>query len=275
MSDHVELSQLAALLPLGTLGDEDERRIEAHLREGCAECEAALRGSAAVADELALAIEPVEPSPQLRARVLAHAAREARSGARARTRPPRRRSRLLDGLAALAAAAAALVVVGLGLEVRDQRRALDVARARTAELEERLTDATRESARLGRELTDAERVVSELTSEATRTVSLASTGALPNASARAFFDPDARRLVLVVYDLPPTPPGKTYQLWVIAGGPPISAGVFDVAEGGQARHEATALPSVSGPVTIAVTVEPAGGLPAPSTPPVLAGTGGI
>ena len=104
------------------------------------------------------------------------------------------------------------------------------------------------------------------------TVALASTGTLPDASARAFLDPEGRRLLLVVYDLPPPPPGQSYQLWVILGGEPVSAGVFDVGPGGRARHEAASLPPIEGPVTIAVTVEPAGGLPKPSGPMVLAGS---
>ena len=59
---------------------------------------------------------------------------------------------------------------------------------------------------------------------------------------------------------------------MIVGGEPVSAGVFDVGPGGRGRHEAASLPPIEGPVTIAVTVEPAGGLPKPSGPVVLAGS---
>ena len=79
--------------------------------------------------------------------------------------------------------------------------------------------------------------------------------------------------MLVVYELPPPPPGRSYQLWVIVGGEPVSAGVFEVDAGrAQPATRRRTLPPIEGPVTIAVTVEPAGGLPKPSGPMVLAGS---
>ena len=73
MRDHQELLELAALLPLGALDAEDERRLEEHLRGGCAECEEALRDAVAVVDALAEDVAPLEPSPALRERILARA----------------------------------------------------------------------------------------------------------------------------------------------------------------------------------------------------------
>lgn len=270
MRDHQELLELAALLPLGTMGAEDEQQLEEHLRGGCAECEAALRGAAEVVDALAEDVEPMQPSPALRARILARAEAEAPPRGGRATRAPRARRRWL--VPALAAAAGLLLAVGLGLEVRDLRGALAAAQQQVARLEAALSGAAEERAGLERELAGAQRTLGELTARETRTVALAATGPLPDASARAFLDPAGRRLVLVVYDLPPPPPGQSYQLWVIVGGEPVSAGVFDVQPGGGARHEASALPSIEGPVTIAVTVEPAGGVPKPTGPIVLAGS---
>ena len=78
--------------------------------------------------------------------------------------------------------------------------------------------------------------------------------------------------MLVVYELPPPPPGQSYQLWVIAGGAPVSAGVFDLDPDGRARYATRSEPPLDGPVTIAVTLEPEGGRPQPTGPMVLAGT---
>src|SRR4029434_9283724 len=104
-----------------------------------------------------------------------------------------------------------------------------------------------------RQLAAAETTLADLTARATRTVALAGTGPAPEASARAYLDPESQRLVLVVYQLPPPPPGRAYQLWVIAGGEPVSAGVFEVDPAGDTRYATTAQPALSGPVTIAVT----------------------
>jgi anti-sigma-K factor RskA len=288
MSEHQDLLELAALLPLGTLSPEDEARIDAHLRGGCGECEAAVRASAAVVDALALTVEALEPTPELRARLLTRAAEAGASRAVPPPAPLRaliapRRARLA---VAVALAASLALAVGLGLEVRELRGALGAARESVAGLEAALADASGERARLAAELAaaaaersglegrlaDAERTLSGLTSRETRTVALAGTDQAPAAAARAFLDPETRRLVLVVYELPPPPPGRSYQLWVIVGGEPTSAGVFDVDPAGRTRYETAEVPAIEGAVTIAVTVEPAGGLPKPSGPLVLAGS---
>jgi anti-sigma-K factor RskA len=285
--EHQELLDLAALLPLGTLSHEDERLLEAHLRGGCAECEAAIRASAEVVDALALTVAPLDPSPELRTRLLARAAADegapGRSAPAGRLRAPHRGARLAAGLAL---AASVLLAAGLGLEVRQLRGALGAARESVARLEGALADATGERDRLAARVSEAsaeraglegrlasaERTLADLTAREARSVALAGTEHAPAAAARAFLDPETRRLLLVVYDLPPPPPGRSYQLWVIVGGEPVSAGVFDVDVTGRTRYEAAATPPLEGAVTIAVTVEPAGGLPKPSGPMVLAGS---
>jgi anti-sigma-K factor RskA len=76
-------------------------------------------------------------------------------------------------------------------------------------------------------------------------------------------------VVLFVHGLPAPPPGKTYQLWLIAAGAPIGAGVFGVDESGSARHTAVAPVPLDAAVTVAVTLEPAGGVEQPTGPVVL------
>ncbi|MFE3545988.1 anti-sigma factor domain-containing protein [Nocardia sp. NPDC059177] len=63
-------------------------------------------------------------------------------------------------------------------------------------------------------------------------------------------------------DLPALPADRTYQLWIVpTGGAPRSVAVMD--------DPATVVTAVDATDTLAVTVEPAGGSPAPS-PPVIA-----
>jgi anti-sigma-K factor RskA len=90
----------------------------------------------------------------------------------------------------------------------------------------------------------------------------------PTASGRIIWNEKAGGR-LYVTGLPPAPPGKTYELWTIAGAAPRPAGTFDVdPAGGAARPVA---PADDGPVKVfAVTLEPAGGVPAPTGPMVLA-----
>jgi anti-sigma-K factor RskA len=76
------------------------------------------------------------------------------------------------------------------------------------------------------------------------------------------------RAVLVVKNMPPVPEGKTYQIWVIEDDVPKPSGLF------KPRQDSVAAvvehPLESGDV-IAVTVEPEGGSPKPTSDPMLAG----
>jgi anti-sigma-K factor RskA len=67
----------------------------------------------------------------------------------------------------------------------------------------------------------------------------------------------------LVTSLPPAPSGKTYQLWVIEGGAPRSAGLYG---GGRS---VLVHGRVEPGATVAVTVERAGGASAPTTKPIL------
>ena len=63
MSDHRELKELAELLVLGTLETTDRERLEAHLQDGCQECEEVIRAASRMADQLVLAVPCVtEPT---------------------------------------------------------------------------------------------------------------------------------------------------------------------------------------------------------------------
>jgi anti-sigma-K factor RskA len=60
-------------------------------------------------------------------------------------------------------------------------------------------------------------------------------------------------------NLPAVPEGKQYQLWAIVGGKPVSAGVFDSGSGAELQM----LQVVPQAEAFAVTLEKAGGVPAP------------
>ena len=103
-------------------------------------------------------------------------------------------------------------------------------------------------------------------------IDLAGQPTAPQASARAFWS-RSRGLVFTASNLPTPPAGKTYQLWVLTKQPaPISAGLFkpDSQRTGcrGLRHAAQNLPQ---PIGMAVTIEPEGGVPAPTGDKYLVG----
>jgi hypothetical protein len=296
--EHLEL---AAVYALGALDGEDRAHFEAHLAGGCAICEVALREAAAVADDLVLAIDPVAPPPRVKARLLARVQGQ-------QAPQPRRSPWIPLALAAslLVAIALGTQVQTLRVALEGERREAAGAATRLARAEEAATQvdrlraerdavqtklaaaersATAAQAQLAEwrdlatrleetqaRLAQAEDALALLTGPGIQTVSLAGQSAAPGARARAFLDPERGRLLLYVYDLPPPPAGKTYQLWVILGGMPIDAGTFGVQPDGRTRYDARPVPGFEGQVTVAVTIEPAGGVPQPTGPMVLAGS---
>lgn len=104
-------------------------------------------------------------------------------------------------------------------------------------------------------------------------VTLAALAPAPGASARVLWDPAARKGYLWVRNLPPEAQDKDYQLWALAGQTPMSAGVFSVDQDGTALVPLDTLALPPEPIgAFAITLEPAGGLPAPSGAILLMGS---
>ena len=82
-------------------------------------------------------------------------------------------------------------------------------------------------------------------------------------------------MTLMASNLPPVPPGKAYELWVIPPqGAPVNAGVFKPDEHGNAvmlNHE---MPGGVQPKTFALTVEDEAGSDKPTSPIIILGTMG-
>ena len=107
-------------------------------------------------------------------------------------------------------------------------------------------------------------------SQPSRDVVLAGLEAAPNSQGRLIVDAESRRAVFLAGQLPPLEAGRVYQLWSLKDGQPASAGVFETVAGGTAIHVVEDVPETT-PDAWAVTIEPEGGVPAPTGPMVLQG----
>ena len=265
---------------LGALEGEERAELEAHLATGCPRCAALLTGWEADLAALAAQAPEVQPSDVTRSRLLRRVRVEAESQTvspgpvPSPDRPPRR-----SGLAVWALAASIVAVAfSLGALWSQLRISGDVdslARERDR-VERELAQVRDELSRARSELTGLRTHVERLAVSVQtlggggRTFVLAGLEGAPQAGGAAFVDPRTGRAVFHAYGLPPAPSDKTYQLWWIAEGQPVSAGVFEVDETGSASLEIEAVP----PEDIdlwAVTVEPAGGVPQPTGAMVLRG----
>jgi anti-sigma-K factor RskA len=259
--EHEERREQAAFFVLGALTPAERVAFETHVA-GCSECAADVRSLTAVPTLLALAVPQVDPSPALRERVLHSIAAANLPPA---TAAPRTRARAGTWVPWLAAAAWLVLTALLG------GYALDL-RARVGALESRLRDALARADAGDRLIADARRVAADAESRVAvlaapdlSRIDLAGQAAAPQASGRGYWS-RSRGLMFTASNLPALPPGQTYQLWVLtAQTPPISNGwVLRPDADGRAAAIFTTPADLPTPTAMAVSIEPDGGVPAPT-----------
>ena len=273
MSDSCPFTDLVAAHALGALDDDERTGLERHLATGCAVCEPELAAMTRVAEGIALSAPAVEPRAEVRRGVIERATAPVPTAPVPLRRPGTVAARQRQPWA-IAASVALLLLAGtivwsMTLQQRLQREqhdrialAADLAAAR-AELSRTQTQLTRgeveRAALLGH--------LAVLGASRLQQVQLAALPPAPSASARMFVDPGTGQAIFSATGLPALPNNRTYQLWFISAGKPVSAGIFEVGPQGNGRVLVQAAPPAS--VIWAVTVEPAGGVPQPTGEMVL------
>jgi anti-sigma-K factor RskA len=236
--NHVRFEELKDVYVLGALPEEERREFEEYLAAH-PERQAEIGELGTVAGLLALFPSEQEPPPQLRRRIMDMVEAEA-------VRPsPSRRSWLAwigEHLSArnLALGAATMLVIGLFSW----------------------------NMVLQGEMQDLQGRVQSLQSQPQEPQMVELGGAGTEQGARAeLVTLEGDRAVLVVENMPPVPEGKTYQIWVIEDDDPQPSGLFKPKQDSVA---AVVEHPLGGGDVIAVTVEPEGGSPQPTTEPMLA-----
>ena len=257
-----EIRELAAVYALGGLDGEDRERFEALLRDADPEAISALRDFQGTVLELAGAAT-VSPPAGAKQALLERIGRPARAhvspsisaAGPARAASPRRSWWPAVWAAAMAAGIAA-IAVGLSL---------------TATYERRLERLAAETRALRAEADRLHGLLAPVRDPGSQIVTLAGLEPAPSARARMIWNAPKGGL-LVTAGLPPAPSGKAYQLWAIQGAnAPVSAGVFEVGADGAATLRVPPLRGVDRVDVFAITLEPAGGVPAPTGQMYLAG----
>lgn len=129
--------------------------------------------------------------------------------------------------------------------------------------------ASRYEARLGLMARETIALRELLRDPATQIVALRGVGPSPQATGRVLWHA-VNGGHLFVANLPAPPPGKAYELWTIGDAAPQQAGVFQVDAQGRGSHRVAPVEGGKPVKVFAVTLEPAGGVPAPTGPMVLA-----
>lgn len=248
MNHKKEYEDQIALFALGLLTGYELREIEAHLEEGCEICEGMLKDNDIVFNSLPYCLEdhPVpneiekkifeklEAGEQLRDKDLTH-------GFWHNIRPL-----WLNWGTAISAALIILLVisnVSLRNKLSSQQEALNELLAKSGKESE---------------------MMQFLTTPKVEIVKLAGMMEDKTASGKLLMNPDTHQALLLVSNVPALAEGKTYQLWIIDGGEPVSMGTFEVDLNGNEMMKIKSMPEPTESSRFAVTLEPEGGMPHPT-----------
>jgi len=235
---HEDYKEMIPAHALSTLDSADERALNEHL-EACAECRRDLAEWEAVAASLSLTADPVTPSAQLRERILDRVHTEPRYSSEKSPANvlalPSPRHNLWNSLGSIAAVIlfAALIIAVIVLWQQN------------------------------RTLREQNETFQLLTAPGTRVAQLSGTPEASGATAKLAYDQNGRA-ILIADGLPRAPAGKEYQLWFIVNNKPVPGKTFapDNRGRGVVRDQVPAAARKS--AVFAITLEPAGGVAAPT-----------
>ena len=235
---HDDYKEMIPARALSALDAAEARVLNEHL-ENCAECRKELDDWRATAATLALDSSPAEPSPQVRERILDEVRKDL---SEPKVVPFRSTSRnLWTSFGSLGAMAAAVLFTALivGLIV-----------------------LWRQNNWVQSQLAQSREFVELVTSPGAKVTELKGTG---GATATVAYDKNGRA-ILLARQLPKVPQGKAYQLWFLVGNKPVPGKTFAPDSDGQGvLKEQVPSAALDSPV-FAITVEPAGGSTAPTSP---------
>lgn len=287
MNQHDTWLDLLPAFALDALDGDERDALAEHLESGCVHCEAELVSLRAAMTGIAEGVAEVTPSEHVRARVLSEvrkraADRRATFDAGVGTEPVPGDTEPFGGLEAAssskaaywgrvaAAAAAVMVAIGGWMNVDLRRQVAELEQSR-AVAEQQLGALENELVLARSQLATAEAARTVLASQRARDIVLAGLEGAESAWGHTYVDPDGGKAVFYAGGLPKAPDDHDYQLWFIGEEGPVDAGVFDVDDAGNATILVDSLGDPDGIKNWAVTIEPDGGLPAPSGPMVLLG----
>ncbi|MGA2744484.1 MAG: anti-sigma factor [Candidatus Sulfotelmatobacter sp.] len=262
MSEHEQFADDLALHALNALEGEDRVKLEQHLAS-CGACRLELeqlRGDGSL-----LALSTLGPKPPLRARqrLLDAVAKEAAgSASRAQSaRTPVQPRRSWWGLLGWAATAA-VIVFAASLWKENSGLKRDVSTWRAVVGQQTL------------ELERVQKVARTITDPEGQRFTLVAMKTPAQPQGKAFYLRSRSSLVFVANNMPPLPPQKAYELWLIPmQGAPMPAGTFKPDARGSATVVNPPLPGGMEAKAFAITVENEAGAATPTMPIVMMGTG--
>jgi anti-sigma factor RsiW len=283
---HEEAFAALEAAALDALDATEREAVLAHA-DSCESCRGELATLRETVAQLAYAASlPSEAVPEsrdrIRSRLTARAAADARVRGIVVERKPELTRRQYQAIRArinvlawrraewLALAASVLLIVGVGVMasvLRDRENLKDALVGATASTQrsQRATDSLRTL------VMSQDSLINGITGRDVAMVQLTST-ATRQPKAMMFWDHSRNGWTLIAHNLPMPRAGRTYQLWLVTPAGKINAGTFMPDTSGAAMVRATYALARDSLSAVAVTDEPAGGMPQPTGQMVILGS---
>jgi anti-sigma-K factor RskA len=243
---HEEAALELPALVIGALDDDEAEAVATHVA-GCDLCREEQILLEQTLGLMGTAVPPIEPPPDLRARLLGRLDMPADpTPILDDIEPARPPVSLLHRLTSFGLAAAAVLLIGLLVWAMLLRHDLNQTQQNLNLAAQQHEDDT------------------ELLANASRAITMVADGS-PNSYGTLYIGAQTNHALMVVEDLPPTPADQMYQVWLVSGSDRISAGLFTVNESGSATVLISAPDTLTSYQSLGITAEPApDGSPSPT-----------
>ncbi len=275
MTNHEKFEELIPIYALKALDGDELKQFEEHLASGCNICDELLKEQEGLASSIAFSATPITPSSRLKNTVF-DKIKTSKEIEKAHYVPNNRNSLrpVWFGLGGVALALLILLLVSnvyLRNKLRSQESEITSLKNQISQrtenmesLKSNLSAKEFELDTLKEQLASQTEAAEFLENPDVVVINLVGLQPDMKARGRVLWDTKNNKAFFYSLNLPTTPAGKTYQLWVIANSAPISAGIFNVDNKGDNIMKLESLPSPSTIQKFAVTLEPDGGVPQPT-----------
>jgi len=255
MTDCAQLKEHYESYALGALEGEERTRLEAHLARGCPTCTEEVERARWLVAQLAYAAPEAEPPASLRRKVLQA------------VQAPGTREERRSWIPLWAWAGAAALVLLTLFSIRETRR----LQGELAALQMQLRENQSRNLALETDRQLYQNVLAILSAAGTKEMGLKPAGQATLPEVRAYWNAQLG-LVVAGHRVPSPAANRTFQLWVVPKkGNPVSAGIFRPDASGQVLVVSKPQADMAAAAALAITDEPAGGRPQPTTKPLWVG----
>ena len=250
--DKQQIEELLPFYALDALTDDEREQVEAYLREH-PEARAELEKLKQTASALPYGTSPVEPARRTKNALMARIAVDERARAPKVEQSSPRGLRGESILRTFTLGIATLAIVWVMILNAQIGR----LRSEIVQLNNALVSQSNALQQINAKLPEGDL-------SGAVTISLKGTDVQPQAQGQLIADPSSQSAVLVISGLSKLQPGKTYQVWLIDGIGPKSAGLLAVDANGQGLLIVTSELSIGSFQALGISVEPNGGSEQPT-----------